>query len=93
MSILWWLLEHWLLIAYAIAVIIGYTVGGWKVALGVATLGGGLLLYRQGHRDAENRYSERAEQIEQEREDAYNEIDNRGTTRNDVTDRLHKGNY
>ena len=93
MSIAWWLMENWLLVLYGLAVLVAYIVGGWRLALGVGTLGGGLLLYRQGHKDAERQHDERADRIGKERQDAYDEIDRRGTDRSDVRDRLRKGDY
>lgn len=90
---MWWLLENWLLVLYALAVLGGYVVGGWRLALGVATFGGGVLLYRQGHKDAERTHEERADRIEQERQNAYREIDNRGTTGRDAIERLQSNNY
>lgn len=88
-----WFWENWLLVLYATAVTVGYIIGGWRLALGVATLGGGVLMYRQGHKDAERAHEARAERIEQEREHAYREIDRRGTTGSDVRDRLQSGDY
>jgi len=90
---IWWLFENWLVVLYLGAVGAGYAFGGWRLALGVATLGAGVLLYRQGHKDAERTHEERAERIEQEREDAYRKIDERGTSGDDVVDRLRKNNY
>lgn len=88
-----WLLENWLIILAVLAVVVAYVIGGWRLALGVATFGAGVLLYRQGHKDAERAHEERAERIEQEREDAYRRIDERGTSGDDVVDRLRKNNY
>lgn len=93
MDLIWWVLNNWLLVAYSAAVLIAWGIGGWRLALGVATLGGGVLLYRQGHKDAERTHEERASRIEQERENAYRKIDGRGTTGGDVVDRLRKHNY
>lgn len=93
MDVIWWTLNNWLLVAYGAAVAVGYAIGGWRLALGVATLGGGVLLYRQGHKDAERTHEERAERIEQEREIAYRKIDERGTTGGDARNRLQSGDY
>ncbi len=88
-----WLWENWWLVLVVAALAVAYAVGGWRLALGVATLGAGVLLYRQGHKDAERTHEERADRIEQEREDAYRRIDERGTTGSDVRERLRKHDY
>ena len=93
MDVIWWTLNNWLLVAYGAVILAAYALGAWRLALGVATLGGGVLLYRQGHKDAERTHEERADRIEQEREDAYRKIDERGTTGGDVHDRLRDGDY
>ena len=84
-----WLLDNWLLVLAVAAVLTAWGVGGWRLALGVATLGVGVLMYRQGHKDA----NARAERINQERRDAYREIDERGATGSDAIDRLRDGGY
>lgn len=89
----WWLFENWLLVTYAVAVVVAYVIGGWRLALGVASLGMGVLLYRQGHKDAERQHDARADDIERRRRDAYDEIDSRGTDISDVAERLRKGDY
>lgn len=91
--IAWWLFENWMLVAYAVAVVVAYVIGGWRLALGVATLGAGVMLYRQGHKDAERQHDQRADDIERRRRDAYEEIDARGTDGSDVSERLLKGDY
>ncbi len=89
----WWLFDNWLLVLWLTATGIAYLIGGWRLALGVATLGAGVLLYRQGHKDAERQHDERADRLEQERDDAYRKIDDRDTTFDDVLERLRKNNY
>lgn len=93
MGFLWWMVEHWLLVLYALAVGAGYAIGGWRLALGVATLGGGILTYRQGYKDAEAQADSRADAIELKRGRAYDEIDRRNTDLNDVRERMRKGDY
>lgn len=93
MNIIWWLLQNWLPVLYLGAIGAGYIIGGWRLALGVATLGAGVLLYRQGQKDAERTHEERADRLDKEREDAYREIDNRGTTGDDVVERLRRNDY
>lgn len=84
-----WLLEHWLLVVWAIGVVVAYVYGGRYAALVVATLGFGSFMYNRGKSDA----NKRAKEVEQKRENAYDEIDNRGTDRDDVVKRLRKRNY
>lgn len=88
-----WLWENWLLVALAATVLTAYVIGGWRLALGIATLGVGVLLYRQGYVDADRQHNERAEKLDQERADAYREIDKRNTSGNDAVERLRKGDY
>lgn len=88
-----WMLENWLLVLYALVVGVSYVIGGWRLALGVASLGLGLLTYRQGYLDAEGEAAQRAATIERKRGEAYHEIDKRGTDLGDVRERLRKGDY
>lgn len=90
---LWWLLENWLLLVYAGGVAVAYVVGGWRLALGVATLGAGVLLYRQGAKDADERHKDWMQERARRQDDAYREIDERGASRDDVADRLHNGRF
>lgn len=84
-----WLLEHWLLVVWAVGVVVAYIYGGRYAALVVATLGFGSFMYNRGKSDV----NKRAKKIEQERENAYDQIDNRGTDRDDVVERLRKRSY
>ena len=84
-----WLLEHWLLVVWAVGVVVAYVYGGRYAALVVATLGFGSFMYNRGKSDV----NKRAKEVEQKRENAYDEIDNRGTDRDDVVERLRKRNY
>lgn len=88
-TMFWWVLNNWLLLAYVAIVLASWGWGGWRLALGVATLGGGVLLYRQGHKDAERAIEVR----EEERQDAYRKIDERGTTGSDAIERLRRADY
>lgn len=91
---MWWFLwENWLLVLAVLAVVVAYIIGGWRLALGVASLGLGMVLYRQGHKDAQKEYRERADRIEEKRQDAYDEIDRRNTSGQHVRDRLRSGDY
>ena len=84
-----WLLEHWLLVVWAVGVVVAYIYGGRYAALVVATLGSGSFMYNRGKSDV----NKRAKEVEQKRENAYEEIDNRGTDRNDVVERLRNRTF
>lgn len=84
-----WLLEHWLLVVWAVGVIVAYVYGGRYAALVVATLGFGSFMYNRGKSDV----NKRAKEVEQKRKNAYDQIDNRGTDRDDVAERLRNRNY
>lgn len=84
-----WLLEHWLLVVWAVGVVVAYVYGGRYAALIVATLGFGSFMYNRGKSDV----NKRAKEVEEKRENAYDQIDNRGTDRDDVIERLRKRNY
>ena len=84
-----WLLEHWLLVVWAAGVVVAYVYGGRYAALVVATLGFGSFMYNRGKSDV----NKRAKEIEEKRENAYGQIDNRGTDRDDVVERLRNRTY
>ena len=84
-----WLLDYWLLVVWAAGVVVAYVYGGRYAALAVATLGFGSIMYNRGKSDV----NKRAKEVEQKRENAYDQIDNRGTDRDDVVERLRKRNY
>ena len=84
-----WLLEHWLLVVWAVGVVVAYIYGGRYAALVVATLGFGSFMYNWGKSDV----NKRAKKVEQRRKNAYDQIDNRGTDRDDVVERLRKRSY
>ena len=84
-----WLLEHWLLVVWAVGVVVAYVYGGRYAALVIATLGFGSFMYNRGKSDV----NKRAKEVEEKREYAYDQIDNRGTDRDDVVERLRNRNY
>ena len=88
-SFLSWLLEYWLLIVWGAGIVVAYIYGGRYAALVVATLGFGSFMYNRGKSDV----NKRAKEVEQKRKNAYDQIDNRGTDRDDVVERLRKRNY
>lgn len=88
-----WLLEYWFVIPWLIGVVVAYIYGGRNLALVVATLGIGAFAYNAGRKSERETHNARAEKIESERENAYTEIDARGTDRDDVTERLRNNNF
>ena len=66
-----------------------YVYGGRYAALVIATLGFGSFMYNRGKSDV----NKRAKEIEEKRENAYGQIDNRGTDRDDVVERLRNRTY
>lgn len=79
--------------AYLVAIVIAYLYGGWKLALAVATIGVAYLAYKFGQKDKTDYYTKETKIIEKKRQDAYDEIDNRGTDRDDVLKRLRDNSY
>lgn len=84
-----WFLDNWLLVLWGASIIAAYVYGGRYAALAVVTLGFGLFMYNRGKSDV----NKQAKKVEQRRENAYDQIDNRGTDRDDVIERLRKRNY
>ena len=97
MSTLWaflyWLGDNWLLIPWGASVIAAYVYGGRRLALIVATLGFGAFAYRKGIQHEREYRDEGTARVEKRREDAFKEIDNRGTNRDDVLERLRRNDY
>ena len=88
-SFLSWLLEYWLLIVWGAGIVVAYIYGGRYAALVVATLGFGSFMYNRGKSDV----NKRAKEVEQKRENTYDQIDNRGTDRDDVVERLRNRTF
>lgn len=88
-SFLSWLLEYWLLIVWGAGIVVAYIYGGRYAALVVATLGFGSFMYNRGKSDV----NKGAKEVEQKRENAYDQIDNRGTDRDDVVERLRNRTF
>ena len=97
MSTLWafllWFGDNWLLIPWGASVIAAYIYGGKRLALIVATLGLGAFAYRKGIQHEREYRDESTAKVEKRREDAFKEIDNRGTNRDDVLERLRRNDY
>ena len=97
MSSLWaflhWFGDNWLLIPWGASIIAAYIYGGKRLALIVATLGLGAFAYRKGIQHEREYRDESTAKVEKRREDAFEEIDNRGTNRDDVLERLRRNDY
>ena len=97
MSNLWaflhWFSDNWLLIPWGVSVVIAYVYGGRRLALIVATLGLGAFAYRKGIQHEREYRDENTAKVEKRRENAFEEIDNRGTNRDDVLERLRRNDY
>lgn len=92
-ELLWLIVNHWYVAAWAGATIIAYIVGGRKWALIVATLGIGASLYQKGRQDEKDYLEAHYRETQERREKAYDEIDNRGTDRDDVDQRLRDNSF
>lgn len=84
-----WLLSHWWLVIWVAGVVIAYIYGGRNLAFVVLTLGVGAFAYNRGKSDV----NKHAKEVEEKRENAYKNIENRGTDRNDVIERLRKHDF
>lgn len=84
-----WMLDNWLLIVWAAGVVVAFKYGGKYAALVVATLGFGSFMYNRGKSDV----NKKAASVQKKRENAYDEIDNRDTGRDDVVNRLRKQGF
>lgn len=93
MDTILWLLNHWYVVVWVGAVIVGWNVGGWRLALALGTLGLGVSAYLYGRKSERVNAQARVEKIVKERESAYSEIDARDTDRDDVARRLRDGSY
>lgn len=93
MDTILWLLNHWYILVWFMAVVIGWMVGGWRLALALGTLGLGASAYLYGRKSERDNQKIRTEKIVKERENAYAEIDARDTDRDDVARRLRDGSY
>ena len=97
MSTLWafllWFGDNWLLIPWGASVVTAYVYGGRRLALIVATLGLGAFAYRKGIQHEREYRDESTAKVEKRRENAFEEIDNRGTNRDDVLERLRRNDY
>ena len=84
-----WFLEHWWLILWAAGVVVAYIYGGRNLAFVVLTLGVGAFAYNRGKSDV----NKHAKEVEEKRENAYKNIENRGTGWDDVIERLRNRKF
>lgn len=87
-GLLWWMLEHWWLVLGIIAVAVAYIVGGWRLALAVATLGVGWRVYSAGRRHGRDEIERRDDARRDYLKEKYDEIDNRPRNPADAYQRL-----
>lgn len=92
-SFLHWLLDNWLLIPWGVGVMVAYIYGGRRLALIILTLGFAAFAYNKGGKDERERNNEWVTEVEKKRENAFDEIENRGTNRDDVLERLRDNRY
>ena len=88
-----WFQTYWPLIIWGVGILVAWRIGGWRLALVVLTLGVGYNAYNAGKKSERENAQKRAEKIQKEREIAYDEIDARGTGRDNVVERLRDGNF
>lgn len=93
MSLFFWFLEHWYVFLWVAGVVVAYIYGGRNLALIVGTLGLGAVAFKYGQETERENHNKRADKIEKERQSEYDKIDQRDTNRDDVIERLHKGDY
>lgn len=82
-----------LVLLYIGAVAAAFIYGGRNLAVLVASIGIGHVLYSTGRKQERDERDERAVEVGRKREDAYRKIDERGTDRHDAADRLRKHDY
>lgn len=91
-SLAWWLFEHWWLVLWVVAVVVAYTIGGWRLALAVGTLGVGAASYAAGRKHADAAAQHKQEQERAEAQRLRKETDDEISSLDDgaVRDRLDK---
>ena len=85
--------EYWYVVLWLAGTGAAYVVGGRRSALAVLTIGASVVAFRYGKKTERDNHNNRAQDIHERREDAYQEIRDRNTSRDDVRDRLRKGDY
>lgn len=85
----WWVIEHWWLVLWIVAVVFAWRFGGWRLAFAVATLGAAWRIYESGRRRGQDEIERRNEKRREHLEEQYDEIDNRPRDPDDAYGRLH----
>lgn len=85
--------QYWFIILWVAGIAITFIMRGWRPALAVATVGMSIVAFKLGRKTEREGHNARANNIQERREDAYQEIRDRNTSGSDVTDRLRKGDY
>lgn len=85
--------EYWWLALWLAAVIIAFVYGGWRLAAAVATLGIAHLAFSEGAKRAEASRKARDREMEKRLDRDYDQIDQRGIDRDDVSKRLRDGKF
>lgn len=85
--------DYWPVVALIIAVVAAYIYGSQRMAVLVGVIGLAIVGYLKGRKDANARAEKIAREISEKREKAYEKIDARNTSRDDVAERLRKRNY
>lgn len=93
LKILSFIAEYWYVVFWLAGTGVAYVVGGRRFALAVLTIGASVVAFRHGKKTERNRHNSRAQEISERRENAYQEIRDRNTSRDDVRERLRKGDY
>lgn len=87
------LLEYWWLVLWAALCVGAWVIGGWRLLLIVATLGGASIIYRAGWQGADKSRDAREHKRSEDLAEKYRTIDGRGTDRNAAADRLQRGDF
>lgn len=92
-----WIIQYWSILAVAIPVVIGVVLVGYffgrRFSVPVGVLGSMLVIFLLGRKTERDGQKERAREINEKREQAYEKIDRRNTTVSDVAERLRKHDF
>ena len=87
------ILSYWFVLLYVFLVGLSFRYLKREEAISVASLGLGFLLYNWGRTSGKEEIVDEAKIVVKARKAAYEEIDRRNTSRNDVIDRLRDGSF
>lgn len=87
------ILEYWWLALWIVGVAIAFFIGGWRLALAVASLGVVHFAFNAGARRANAMRRDADLKQERRMRDGYSKIDDRGASRSDVSKRLRDGEF